>query len=609
MVYAAEAAPAWETAKTKERAGSPNTAKPDTPAFLDKSLLDLTGEQRERAAFWKRVILDWRQVIGEAGKEKTVKTAAYVADFNAAHAGIKLTERTLRRKWELYRAHGEVALADFRGRTRETGRDIHEVAYSVFMQWWLDEAEPTVTAVHRLTEDFAKLRMPELLPLPSASTFRRAVKELPEPIIKFFRKGQKAFEDDCMPFIIRTYQGFDSNEIWSADYHTLDFFVRDDISGKVYRPHLIAWIDVRSRRVLSVTLMETSNSDGTVIGFRKAVKRFGVPWAVYLDNGNEFLVRDFGGKGRRRSDANAQYGMTILERLGVAMHNAKVRNAKAKVIERVFRDITFDFSKFVKTYTGGNPGDRPERLTQLLKNEKNIPPLSQVREWLEVYIEGHYNQRPSQGEGMDGQSPHDCYNRCLTTVRRARPEDLELMLLRSERLQTITANGVYVRISGEKIWFTNDVYVSLNLGKKVFVRYAPEDLSSVSLYDEQEIKVTDAELALTAGYDFKGEATKEAIKKLNSSRKKRRNSVLGFMDSLTGVHTAPAAMDILYEAGLMRMEQAAPDLSAAVIEPVLMPPGVPRESGAQSLLKASGSDEVVVDLGRMVENARKRKEL
>lgn len=44
------------------------------------------------------------------------------------------------------------------------------------------------------------------------------------------------------------------------------------------------------------------------------------------------------------------------------MTNAIVRNAKAKIIERRFRDVKDRLSRLFPTYTGGNVVERPERL-------------------------------------------------------------------------------------------------------------------------------------------------------------------------------------------------------------------------------------------------------
>lgn len=80
------------------------------------------------------------------------------------------------------------------------------------------------------------------------------------------------------------------------------------------------------------------------------------------------------------------------------------------------------------------------------------------------------------------------------------------MMMRSSRLQTVGRNGVYVTISGERIFYFNDELLLL-AGKKVFVRYDPEDLREVRVYDEEErfLQIaplrTDVQLSYFAGQE------------------------------------------------------------------------------------------------------------
>ncbi len=259
----------------------------------------------------------------------------------------------------------------------------------------------------------------------------------PEHIVKYFRFGQKVFEDECMPYIVRKYENFGVNEVWSADYHTLDVMVKDDTTGELFRPHLIYWIDVRSRKVLSFYLAKTSNSDGTFISFRNAVLKYGVPENVYLDNGREFLVSDIGGRCRRKTDQTADYGTTLFKRLGIKMTNAVVKNGKAKIIERMFLNVKNDFSKLIDTYTGVKPEERPESYKTIIKNEDGIKTFSGIKEALELYVSGIYNKKASMAKGLNGLCPDEFYPQNFIKKKSLTHEQEELLLLRIQKLQTV----------------------------------------------------------------------------------------------------------------------------------------------------------------------------
>jgi hypothetical protein len=567
--------------------------------YEDMTIEDLTAEQRQEIAYWKKVLEDWRRFIAPYKKQKTLKTKEFIKIHNIQNPHKSIKERTLRDKWQKYRQYGEIALADHRSNSKTKGKtSIDEIVWSVFLQWWLDENQPSLMHVYRLTKAWAELEMPQLLPLPSPDTFYRAVNKIPAGVVKYFREGDKVLTDEVLPYIVRTYEYLDSNDIWSSDYHTLDIMVRDDVTGKVYRPHVVVWMDIRSRKLLSMRLCETSNSDGVILSFRDAVKRFGIPKQVYLDNGKEYLVRDFGGRGKRKTDTNADYGSTILERLGIEMHNAKVRNARAKVVERAFKQVSGEFSKLIITYCGNRPENRPERHNKILKNTDNIPLASKVKEDLWIYFEGWYNTRKSQAEGLNGLSPNECYAQNLIVKRTATEEQLNLMLLRNARLQKVDRNGVYITIGEKKLWFYSEELVHHYFKQEVYVRYDSEDLTSVRVYDSEERYLDTAYLLEKGGYE--GTIDKETIKKMNKRVKKQKELIKGYMNKQVSIYQAPEAMEILLRKAKANMEADTTEYEAGVIHPISF-------NSKPKLAVAVGETELI-DFNRMIENARKKKE-
>lgn len=562
-----------------------------------KTLEDLSAKQREQVTEWINIIRDWQAYIAPYKGKTTQKTKEFIKKYNTENPDKKITERTLRHKWKLYREHGEVALADGRSDARPNQSSIPDIAWSVFLQWWLDEGQPTVTDTYRLLKAWAEMDRPELLPLPAVDSFYRRIKELPKPVVDYFRHGMKVFNDECLSYVYRLYTWLDSNDVWISDYHTLDFFVRDDITGKIFRPHVVIWMDVRGRKVLSMSICETANSDGVVTSFRQAVKRFGIPKSVYLDNGREYLVHDFGGRGRRKTDKDADYGMGILERLGVTMVNAKAGNAQAKVIERFFRILGDQFSRLMKTYCGSSPEKRPERLAKILKKSDNIPLVSEIKEDLWLYFEGWYNCQKSNAEGLNGKTPNECYAENLYTKRTATADELNLMLLRSARSQKVKRNGVELRFGEVKLWYYHPELVEMYLGKSVYLRYDPEDLRSVRVYDEDERFLVEAQLLEPGGYA--GEKDKEAIKRVARMQKEQKERVKDYMDKLSEIE-APDPKDVLRRKAIMNIENDRTKYEATVLEPVNF-------NTVPALEVAAGQEENLIDIERMIRNARRGK--
>ncbi len=567
----------------------------------ERELDELTDQQREQVAHWKRVIESWQSFIAEYPKQRTAKTDEFLEQYNILHPTRQISARTLWLKWKKYREFGEAALADGRVDRPDKGTStIPEVAWSVFCQWWLDEARPTVKHCYHLLQSWVRQGNADV-DLPGLGCFYREANKIPTPVLKYFRYGKKKLEDEAMPFVQRMYDAINSNDVWVADYHTLDMFVRDDHTQRVFRPHVVAWLDVRSRKILAITLCESSNSDGVISAFRKAAKGFGLPRGVYLDNGREFLVSDFGGRGKRKTASNASYGETMLQRMGIEMVNAKVANAKAKIIERAFRTFTEQFSKLVATYTGGSPEQKPERLERMLKEGEEIPLRSKVESGLWTYIEGWYNTRTSDAEGVNGLTRNEAYAKYLIKKRVATEAELRLMTLRTARLQSVDRNGVYLKFAGSKVWFYNTDLIMHHAEQKVFVRYDPDNLSSVRIEDEDGRFLMEAYLKDAGGYG--GDVDKEAIKRNEQSKRKLRDDIKNYKSKLTDLVVAPSAMEVLMREAEHNIEsEASRTYDAPVLEPVRLE--------AHRQLRAVGYEEpadVIFDMQRMLENARQQR--
>lgn len=554
---------------------------------------DLNLEQRKEVFEWEEIIKEWRSYLSEHAEKSATKD--FLKRFNEKD-GKKISERTLYRKWERYKEHGLVGLADLRGNRKKTGTKIDSWVWKTFSSWWLDENQPSVSFLYKLMEGWLEEHKPELLPLPSEATFRRATQEIPLPVVKYFRCGSKVFTDECETFVHRNYGKILSNEVWSSDYHTMDIMVRDDETGEVFRPYFVSWFDIKSRKLLGFRLTRSATTDGVILCFRDCAMKWGLPSTAYLDNGREFLSSAFGGRGRRKTDETADYGTTILGRCGVKMVNAKVGNAKAKVIERFHKTMTNQFSKMFLTYVGKGPSFRPHRHGEVLKNGENIPLLSEVQKDLENYLYGLYNNSVSEAEGMKGMTPNECYSANLIEKRTATAEQLRLLLTRSVRLQQFKRDGVYIRIGEEKVYYYESEYVQTLLGKQVYVRYDSDDLTKVYLYDSEERYIGECRRSLKGGYE--GADDVEAMKEVAAHNKKLRKDVQTYLN-IKELKDSPAVVEAMRSVSESMRRKNVIDYDAKVIRPVM----------TERVARASGDDEEVgIYFEKMIENAKRRRE-
>ena len=428
--------------------------------------------------------------------------------------------------------------------------------------------------------------------------FKRQVRQIPIGVVKYYREGSKALDDDVLSYVQRDYEGIDANEWWVSDYHTLDLMVKDDRTGEVYRPHVVLWMDIRSRRVLSWRMRKESDSDGVILSFRDAVAACGIPENVYLDNGKEYLTHAFGGRGRRKKNVNAQYATSILDLLGVQMHNALPRNGRAKVIERSFGEFSRWFAKSFITYCGNRPAARPERHNDVMKRDSNIPLASEVEELLGKFIAGLHNAQASGAVGLNGKTPNQVYEDTLFKKRTATQDQLNLMLLRSERLQKVSENGVKLKIGGRELWYCNEELKINYSGWQVYVKYDPDDLSSVRVYDEKEALLCAVERLPEGGYDL--DKNTEAVKTVNRIRRQHKQSVIAYMDEQRTIAQAPAAHEAMV---MVAEDNLAADTSGKAVAKVLEP-----IQWQEQLLQTATGDVGVINWSVMTKNARRNQD-
>lgn len=446
----------------------------------------ISAEDRQEIERWKEILNNWRSFReSDTVKDKKEADERYVEFANITYQ-MNLKVRTLYRKWKAWKEEGEEALIDKRGRHGNHKKALPDYVWDIFENFYLDQNQRSVSLCMRLTEtQLMKNEETEFLPLPSYDTFVRRIEKLPVAVLKYFRLGDKAFMDQCAPYIKRKYDDLQSNDIWVTDNHTFDIMIsKDEAPVRVY---LTAFYDVRSRKFTGWYVTDAPRSDATVYALRRGIERFGIPKMIYSDNGREFLTHDIGGRGFRKSAKTDEHEpMTILQRLGIDFRTALVKNAKAKIIERRFRDVKDSFSKIFDAYTGGHVLERPERLKHLVKNVDNLVILDDFREFVDMFIENILNKTPSNAEGMFGKCPDEVFAKNLIEMRTATEDELNLMMLRNSRMQKVKRNGVMFKVYDKELWYGNDDVLINHLGESVYFRYNPDDLNEVRIYDDQD---------------------------------------------------------------------------------------------------------------------------
>lgn len=510
-----------------------------------EQLEEMSAEEREECVFWEKVVKEWQEYRNKDGiKSKADVDNLFITRMKLEYPNIDISYDILRRKYICLKDGNLKGLIDKRGKAKKGCTKIDEEVWQVFLSFYLDQAKHPIAKCLTYTKLYLKENGKEDLidTIPAYCTFTRHVnKDIAEGIKVLGRDGEKAFDDRCAPYIKRTYDDMESNDYWIGDNHTIDVIVGEN--DKTFRLYLTGFMDARSGVMTCVYITDTPSSQASNYSLRRGIQKYGIPKNVYLDNGREFLTFDFGGLGHRAKKNDERYNPPpVLERLGINMVNAKVRNAKAKIIERRFLDFKNSISRLFATYTGGNVVEKPEILKVELKNG-NIPDKQEFIKQIEELVEYYLNYEPYNGAVAKdkGKRKIDVYKENLHTKITATDDQLNLMMMRSTRTQKVKRRGVQLKIANTKLDYFSNELVMQYLNKDVYLRYDPEDLSKVRVYDLDDRFIMEVEADNTAvlGYGASKDDIKEAIAKTKevkkATKKALQNSILANIDRNTAL--------------------------------------------------------------------------
>lgn len=565
---------------------------PAAPAA--RPLESYSGEERAEISYWLTMVDRWQQYRSKAGGRKAECDEKFVLLCQLEEPSRQISVETLYRKWAAIRAGDWDALVDKRGKARKGQSVLPPEVEQYFLSLYLDEARLPIPRCVAMAEQWARDNMPEALPLPSYHTFYRKAKAVPYPVMVLCREGEKAYYDKCSPYIRREYESIAANDFWIGDTHTLDVESMGP-DGTLHRLYLSAWLDARSGIFVGWYVTDHPGSQATLNALRKGILARGIPLNVYVDNGREFLTYDIGGRGHRAkkhlADGSEPFAPPgVFERLGIKMTNAIVRNARAKLVERRFEDFKNYVSRLFPTYTGGNVVEKPNRLKYVLKQGDHVPTDAEVIAAVDTLIEGYLNCEPYGGSVAEdkGKRRVDVWRESLANgaVRKPASErDLQLMLMRTSKPVRVTRRGVTLKLHGLELDYYTPELANLRMQDKVYLRYDPEDLAKVRVYDLEDRFLTEApQSKLTAGYL----ETQEQIAELMAAKRKAEKAVREYGQALRLPDDPLRALNMATALAQRNLDELALDAPPKCIE-------LRRAEQEEPLLRAVGD----IDIGSM----------
>lgn len=562
--------------------GSGKVKKQKKPVNI-RTLDSFTEDERRQIAFWTDTVKEW-QACRSRFKRKTDADVPFCGKVKLENPDIDISPDILYRKYNAYLNNDLEGLVDKRGGWNRGQSSVDQQVFDIFTSYWLTENRLSVENCYGKTVAVVREYYPELAAeIPSSRTFSREIKrQLSAAVIACGRYGDKQFMDEFVHYGERQYENLRPNDVWIGDNHRLDFFTMSD-DGRIHRPYITTWEDAKSGIITAATLCDNPSADTTLLSLREGIlSGYGLPAAVYLDNGSEYTAGDVAGRGHRATKdwLKEERPKTILSILEIAVTNAQVRNAKAKNIERFFYTFKEHYSKSMETYCGGKPDERPHDLNKLLKDGV-IMTDEELREIIPVFVRGYNSEKYGGKERRyRNMSRIAVWNEAVMNgdiqFRTSDAENLNLLMMRITGYQEIKRNGVYVMIGGKKVWFKDENTVH-HVGEEVYVRYDPSRLQYVNVYD----RATDKFLyrypnaSDLLNMDFIG-ADEESIQRLVQSQNRTKKEVKKLLEA----HRSFDAVSAL-RAEILRAQQnsegyqiAKPDRFTPVMADELKPEGM-----------------------------------
>ena len=562
-------------------------------------------QERQDIKFWTEILQNW-QAERSNRKDKTKFDEIFVAHCKYIHPDLDISVNILYRKYHAYKNECFEGLLDGRGKYQhKTKIGDDSIIWQVFCQLYLEDSEQKVSVCYREMSAYIAEEFPELVPeIPSEMTFRRKIEKIPYAVTESQRKGAKAEHDHCQPYAIRLTDKLNANDVWVMDNYTMDILAQNEGGNSLTkRVYLTGVLDAKSFAILGWNISDSPDSQSTLIALRNAMRTYGFPKSLYVDNGREFTATALSGKrGCRKMKKQDEYVASIFERLDIEVHYAKPRNAQAKVIERAHLTFKNQFCHAFMGWCGGSIIERPESIKRHIKNGA-IETEPELRETFRKYANYVYNVSDYGGEEPEYQdmTKIDVWNSSIQGVglRMADEYILNTLMMRANGLQKVKRNGVYIPFGSEKIWYYDEQHTWEHIGEEVIVRYDPCDLREVRLYDKEDRYLFSWRCADWLMMEYIDEES-EKIAKVEKTKKIVSDSIKQRAQELKGKQriTRKTGLEYLVKQGEKKYS-------------VKLPKNIQIVTTEEPMKKAVGAEEietVEINLGRMVRNNAKRKD-
>lgn len=291
--------------------------------------------------------------------------------------------------------------------------------------------------------------------------------------------GDRGVRNEWAMHIIRDLNCYESMEMICGDQIVFDFDAVGP-AGEVVNPNAYVWIDMGSGAIIGIDIVLGKYNRLSVGNSLKMALRFGIPDAIYTDNGKPELSEYIAGV---RSQLGGIKFRDFDDLAPNLLHKkAKVRNSRAKPIENIFNHVQRRMGEMVIAERGGagyhKDGDRQSEIVAkyMKQNPLNFTDFISYFERAVRWWNEHYNASRKI-------YPLKSFLDKLEAKPRAVFDETTLEYIFSERRSIRVRNScIALSVMGQRRTYSHPALCKL-VGQNVEVRINRGEVESVFVVD------------------------------------------------------------------------------------------------------------------------------
>ena len=318
-------------------------------------------------------------------------------------------------------------------------------------------------------------------------------------------RGEREYKNKVMVKGERNTKDLQVMQVVMGDEHTFDCWVAyTHPNGKVtaIKPHLVAWVDIKSRRIIGDVMCKDANSDILKQSLLKLLYKDAgsVPQYIYIDNGKDYTARNMTGYARNDRQRMEFDDTTkgFYKSIGIEdYHRALPYYAWTKgQIERFFGTVCNKFTKWFSSYTGTLTGSKTfAKVDKDIKGMLERGELLSMEEffekwtqWLhEVYEVKENGALKKQGERF--KTPKSCFENSEKYFKACPPKSYATILMMKS--ESCFVRNVGIKLNGYT-YRSDDLCDYIN--SYVDVKYDPHDMATVyvfirGIFDQSDVGI------------------------------------------------------------------------------------------------------------------------